>query len=142
MLPMERQSDGDRELRLIDCVPDETGQRCVRCGWDKRGRHTFPRRTCRPPSTPAIDAPVGARMTAALLAEIDAAIAAGEIAPWSQLGRDHQTVEALLAAHCQSCPELSAAGCERVPWPCKRWAIWRQTVILGSCPRFAGEADA
>jgi hypothetical protein len=79
-------------------------------------------------------------LTAALLAEIDAAIAAGEMAPWPQLGRDRQTVAALLATHCQNCPKLSQAGCERVPWPCKRWSIWRQTVLVGWCERWGERA--
>jgi len=119
-----------------DCEPDATGRYCFHCGWIWTGYpRPWPRRHCHVLKSPADRA----RMTAALLAAIDTAIAASEIAPWSQLGRDRQTVEALLR-HCASCEELSAAGCERVPWPCKRWSLWRQTVLVGWCERW-GERE-
>ncbi|MCX7428824.1 MAG: hypothetical protein NTW96_24760, partial [Planctomycetia bacterium] len=81
-----------------------------------------------------------ARLTGRLLAGIDAAIEAGEMAPWSYFPRDREAVAAILTAHCQPCPELSRAGCERVPWPCKRWTLWRQTVLVGWCKRWGERA--
>ena len=91
------------------------------------------------PAAPARDE-TPAETTARLLAEIDAAIDAGRAAPWSQFDRDRAGVVRILAEHCQPCPELSPAGCNRVPWPCKRWSLWRQTVLVGWCERWGKRA--
>gem|GEM_PF-3352779 len=30
----------------MNCLPDETGRKCVRCGWEWNGQGGFPRRNC------------------------------------------------------------------------------------------------
>ncbi|MCX7428740.1 MAG: hypothetical protein NTW96_24325 [Planctomycetia bacterium] len=121
---------------------------CDECGWTFRARTPAirdlePHHACQSgkPSPPRESGPVDpAALIARLLAEIDAAILAGQMAPWSYFPRDRAAVAALLATHCQPCPELSRAGCERVPWPCKRWSLWRQTVLVGWCKRWGQRA--
>jgi hypothetical protein len=117
---------------------------CPDCGWTsppgKFPADAPPRNACPASETSETQARRRARLTGRLLAEIDAAIEAGDMAPWSYFPRDREAVAAILTAHCQPCPELSRAGCNRVPWPCKRWSLWKQTVLVGWCKRWGQRA--
>jgi len=75
-----------------------------------------------------------AAVTARMRAEIDAAIDRGAMGPLASFGLDRGELERRLA-RCEQCPELAPAGCRNVQPPCKQWTLWRQSLLLGSCPR-------
>ena len=108
---------------------------CERCGLTLLPRTAYA--VASPPmhNCPAkLDSAVVAQhMVARMLADIDAAMATGQIAPWESLGRDRAAVVAQLA-RCASCSLLSHAGCGRFSaTPCQAWSLWRQSLLVGDC---------
>lgn len=108
---------------------------CERCGLTLLPRTTYaaaspPMHNCPAKLAPAV---VAQYMVARMLADIDAAIAAGTIPPWESLGRDRAAVVDQLA-RCAACPRLTPAGCDRfAATPCKAWSLWRQSLLVGQC---------
>lgn len=111
-------------LPNCDLIPDPAGGVvCPQCGW----RYPRPaRRNCPAARSDTVD------RTAAVRAEVRTILDATA----HLLGNlDPAEVESRTAA-CQTCPELSAAGCGRHPG-CSGRAHWARYIIHDRCERFA-----